>query len=359
MSSKTNNKIRVLILGGSGFIGYHIVHACIKKNYAVSSVDLKPATTLPENVASHVLNADSCSDNTLVDILKNYDVVIDTLGADDRVVPNKPAYPFFRRANVEHSQRLIRLAKLAGVKNVIMLSSYYCHFSKELPELKLSEKHPYIKSRLKQMDVAIVEAGEDIGLNILQLPFVFGATPGIKPLWYESICALKYLSYFPMIYTDGGTNVVSVRTVAAAAAAAVEHSQGRHSFLIGEKNLHWPALMQSITAFFGRSPKLIKVASDSFSYLSHLFQYADYLRGKEAGLNKSYVNELLTQELFFDPEIAAQALDYELDDVDKAIQETAQVCEKLLAQKMFLKSNKWFSADRWKRSFFLNRMVKH
>jgi nucleoside-diphosphate-sugar epimerase len=64
-------------------------------------------------------------------------------GADDRTIPDAPAYPFFYKANVESTARLLRLARQAGVKKAVVFSSYFVYFARKWPEMKLGEKHPY------------------------------------------------------------------------------------------------------------------------------------------------------------------------------------------------------------------------
>ena len=92
--------------------------------------------------------------------------------------------------------------------------------------MKLGEKHPYIRSRLAQIDAALEEAGDDLSVSFLLLPYIFGTLPGKMPLWKPLIDYLD--SWSPWVfYPSGGTAMVSVEEVATAAVAALEHGEAR------------------------------------------------------------------------------------------------------------------------------------
>lgn len=321
--------MKILVLGGSGFIGYHIVDQCLASGLEVSSVDLIRPKILPSSVTSHILNVNESHDDTLIALFSDYDVIVDTLGADDRVVPKKPAYAFFHKANVEDTERLLLLSKKAGIRRFIVLSSYFCHVNEAYPELNLSNIHPYIKSRCKQSEVALSAASDEFFVNVIMLPFVFGVTPGVKPLWYKSIRVLKYLSYFPIGIMAGGTNVVSVKTVGKSVAAAVITGAEKKAYLVGGKNIPWSELLRLVSKAFNRQPKIYQVDIKKYTLLTQLLQLKDRLQGKESGLNKALIHNLLRKNLFFDAELASQALGYEIDCIEDAINETVIYCEQL------------------------------
>ena len=104
-------------------------------------------------------------------------------GVDDRVVPPRPAYPFFYKGNVLATERLVRLAVQAGVQRAVIFSSYFLEFERRWPELRLAEKHPYIRSRVEQEQAALAAAGSELNLSTLLLPYIFGSMPGRLPLW--------------------------------------------------------------------------------------------------------------------------------------------------------------------------------
>lgn len=59
----------------------------------------------------------------------------------------------------------------------------FCVACKKQPQMQLQLKHPYIKSRLEQEDVAFKYADENMAVAVLELPYIFGVQPGRKPVW--------------------------------------------------------------------------------------------------------------------------------------------------------------------------------
>ncbi len=95
----------------------------------------------------------------------------------------------------------MRLAKQAGVKRAVIFSSYFVTCHQMWPELKLSESHPYIKSRVEQIEAARRVAGDEMTVSFLALPYIFGAMPGRMPLW----APLSYLeSALPWVFYPAG-----------------------------------------------------------------------------------------------------------------------------------------------------------
>jgi nucleoside-diphosphate-sugar epimerase len=81
-------------------------------------------------------------------------------GVDDRVVPKAPAWEFFRRGNVEATRRIVRFARQAGLGHMVVFSSYFVAFNRLWPLLKMAETHPYLSSRVAQIEAAKDEAGK-------------------------------------------------------------------------------------------------------------------------------------------------------------------------------------------------------
>ena len=71
----------------------------------------------------------------------------------------------------------------------------------------------------------------------LELPYVFGSIPGRIPLWAPLIDYLR--SPFPLFFTKGGTNMISVIHVAEAIVGALEEGKAGEIYLVGDENISW------------------------------------------------------------------------------------------------------------------------
>ncbi|MCD7797534.1 MAG: hypothetical protein LUG95_08075 [Clostridiales bacterium] len=70
--------------------------------------------------------------------------------------------------------------------------------------MQLCEKHPYIKSRIDQEEVAFKYADDDMGVAVLELPYIFGTQPGRRPVWVILIKQLQRFEKMPLtMYPKG------------------------------------------------------------------------------------------------------------------------------------------------------------
>jgi dihydroflavonol-4-reductase len=318
---------RVFIIGGTGFLGYHAVQEFLAAGWEVTAVGLPPAPPpdlFPSPVRVLIQDIHALTDADLTGLLKGHEALVFAAGLDDRVTPRKPAYPKFHAANVKSLERLMRLAQQAGTKRVVVLGSYFAHFDRLWPKMKLAERHPYIRSRMEQ--ARLVTSMPGIEGMVLELPYIFGAlpVPGWKPLWTPLI---KYLrASQTLFYMRGGTACISAQTVGRAIVAAAERGQAGMCYPIGQENLTWAQMLSRLAAAEGRQVRVIPLPG----WLIHLGMLAvsvlHALQGREGGLNLRRFVALQTAQTFLDPEPSRQALGYTFGDLDEAFRETLAAC---------------------------------
>lgn len=131
-------------------------------------------------------------------------------GVDERVEGPAPIYDMFYKYNIAPLKRLLTIAKSCGFKHAIILGSYFAYFNRVLPELELAKHHPYIRSRADQEDMALSFADASFDVSILELPYIFGAQPGRKPVWVFLVEQIQNMKNATM-YPKGGTAMVTVR----------------------------------------------------------------------------------------------------------------------------------------------------
>jgi dihydroflavonol-4-reductase len=323
-----NIRMNIFIVGGTGFIGYHTALEGIRRGYNITVFGLPPGPAdqlFPPEVKIILADLNASADDEVYSILTGFDSVVFAAGADDRILPPAPAYDFFYRANVQAARRFFRLARKAGVKRGVLIGSYFAHFARIWPELKLTERHPYIRSRVEQAQQALEVSLPDLELMVLELPYVFGAMPGQTPLWKPLI---NYIcSPWPLFFPRGGTNCISVQNVARAIVGALENGISGEIYPIGDKNLTWVELLSRLTKFTGKDKRVI-TCPDWILRLGLFFVYHyHHLRGKESGLNLRYFADLQTAETCFDPTNSQTALGYETGDLDLALHATVNACK--------------------------------
>jgi len=244
--------VKVLVVGGTGFLGYHAVLELRRRGHEVAVLALPPlpAGLLPRTVNVRLANLNQLADVAVLEILSGVDGIVYAAGIDERTVPPEPAWEFFLNGNVVPTERLFRLARKAGVRRAVVLGSYFAYFDRIWPERRLSDKHPYIRSRQEQARRAFEVAGTKLKLCVLELPYIFGSMPGVVPLWEPLVAYVR--SPVPLVCTRGGTNMVSVKQVAQAVAGALEHGKGGQCYQIGDENHTWVEILQMLAAIVGR-----------------------------------------------------------------------------------------------------------
>ena len=124
---------RVLVTGGAGFIGSHLVDALLKDSWDVTIIDnfdpFYPASSKHDNVAAHrnnpswrLVDADIADPEALRSVLGTFDVIVH-LAAKAGVRPSIAQPLSYQRTNVAGTQNLLELARERGVRQFIFASS--------------------------------------------------------------------------------------------------------------------------------------------------------------------------------------------------------------------------------------------
>ncbi len=319
--------MNILIIGGTGFIGYHAVLELLRRGYRVSALALPPlpvADLLPVQVSVILTDMNGMSDAELQALLTGCDALVYAAGADDRITPRRPAYDFFYDANVRPAARLFALARAAGVRRGVLLGSYFTYFDRLWPQMALTRHHPYIRSRHEQARQALEAAGPDLALMILELPYIFGAMPGRTPLWAPLI---RYVaSPLPLFFPTGGTNMIAVQHVAEAIACALERGRAGERYVIGDENLTWSDWLGRLARLAGREKRVVTLPAAAMRGPARALRLYHQLRGREGGLDPPAFVALQTAHTFFDPSPSRQALRYGQGGLDQALADTVRAC---------------------------------
>jgi nucleoside-diphosphate-sugar epimerase len=317
--------MRVFIVGITGFLGYHAAHELLRRGHRVSGVALPPlpqGAAFPPEVQLGFGNLMNMPDEQVLAHLQGQEGVVFAAGADDRYLPKAPAAAYFQAGNVQAPVRLARLARQAGVKRMVVIGSYFAHFARQWPAMRLGQVHPYIRSRLDQEEQTIAAGGNELAVMVLELPYIFGAMPGRTPMWASVVRYAR--SHWPLFFMRGGSNMVAVQHVAEAVAGALERGHPGECYLVGDENVSWAAWLQRLA---GRPRRVIILPHWVFGLALWGEHIARSLRGREGGLDLRALIHLQTAEAYFDPEPSRQALGYGRGGLQEAFDETVRAVE--------------------------------
>lgn len=318
----------VFILGGTGFLGYYTVKELLNRGYHVSTVSLPPMPTadlLPSEVECQLGNINEMSDEQVLDLLKGKDMFIYAAGADERTVPDAPAAKFFYEANVLPTQRMARLARIAGIKKFVLYGSYFAHFAEQWTDLELI-KQAYPRTRLLQEEVAILEGEGQMDVMSLRLPYIFGTMPGRTPLWTMFFPQIQGKDFVPVL--AGGTAMVTAQQVAEATVGALENGVHGEKYAISDTNMKHQEFFQMIADILGQKDTVIQVVplEQMKSALAKLDEQTA-AAGKEHGIHLAMTAEIQNRDAYVDPNDTMPILKYSKADVRAAIIETMELCK--------------------------------
>lgn len=315
-----------MVIGGTGFIGYHIVQELLRRDYAVSILTRQPdkhRSLFPDRVQYVQGDLDTLSVEQLENKLQAFDKLVFAAGVDERTEPTGDAWEFFKHANVDSCEKVFRAAQQSKITHAALLSSIFLQVHHQHPELKLAERHPYIRSRVEQHRISEALAKNHFVLTTLEIPWVFGTAPHITSQWNSLITYVR--SAAPLMVCRGGANVVAVQSVAEAVAGALLHPVTASRQAVGDLDLSYQQLVEYLCQYADRREVQIRlVKEDFFRQLMGAGGLFRKLFNIPAGLDITYLPELLMRDIHVDNRESKALLRYRTGIAEQAIRETVQ-----------------------------------
>ncbi len=306
---------KVIIAGGTGFLGYAAAEEFLKKNIKVDIIALKSEEFnldfVDKKIGIKLCDLFDANDEELKELFSgNYDTLIYALGPDDRVTPVAPAYNFFHEKLVTKCKNVINSAKLCGIKNVVVLSSYFAYFNKNL-NFKLEKNHPYIKCRTEQQEECSSLCDDNFSVSFLELPYIFGTSKGRTPIWKSSF--LSHFDGFKNIYfpKGGGTAIIDKVGVAEAIVACAFFGESGKSYPISTDNITFKSLLELMLKGLEDKRKVFQVPTFICSIGAKFLVRKNKKNGKEAGLYYPKVmSQILNKKFYIDPKSSMNNLHF-------------------------------------------------
>lgn len=317
--------MKILMIGGTGLLGSEAARELIARGHTVRTLalpPLPPAGVLPPELDVALRNYLDLTDDELRAELAGCEGFVFAAGIDERVEGPAPIYELFAKYNIAALDRMLRIAKQEGVRRSVVFGSYFAYFDKLWPAMHLAQAHPYIRSRRDQERMALSYADDNFSVGILELPYIFGAQPGRKPVWVflvEAIRAMKGVTLYP----PGGTTMVTVRQVAQATAGALERTKGGVAYPIGWFNMRWTDFLGHVHRHMGLPRRrVVTVPTWLFRWFGASVKRKQRKAGLEGGLDLVAFADLQSAETFIDRSLGAQRLGVTDDDIDAAIRQS-------------------------------------
>ena len=324
--------MKVFMIGGTGLLGCEAARIFIERGHEVKSVALPPlpeGAPIPEAMELEFCNIYEKTDDEIKAIMQGCDCFVFAAGIDERVEFPAPVYDAYYKYNIAPLKRILPLCKEIGMKNAVILGSYFAYAAKEWPEMELTKHHPYIRSRIDQEDVAFSFADENFDVAVLELPYIFGTQPGRKPVWVILIEQIKMMDKLPMtMYPGGGTAMLTVRQVGEVIVGAAEKSKGAKAWPISMYNQTWKEFLKIVYAArgMGNNRKILSIPAWMMRMgLGKVKkEYAE--KGIESGIDVDGLADIMARNLFIDKKYSVE-LGATEDDIVAAITDSIKVSQ--------------------------------
>lgn len=236
---------RVLIVGGTGFIGSHAASHLAALGYEVTVASRSPQDVSgPPSVAAlrHLIMDYSNPNAEMQRDLQQFDSVVFTAGNDIRhVAVEDEDAAFWARVQSEGVPRFAELARSAGVGRFVQIGSFYHHL---MPDL--AESLSYVRARRDADERARALTTEGFSAITLNPPSIVGAIPGrVLRRFARLVSWARGEASEPELFAPTGcTNYMSVWSLSQAIAGALAHGEPGRAYLIGDENLTFQQFFQ-------------------------------------------------------------------------------------------------------------------
>jgi dihydroflavonol-4-reductase len=242
----------VLVTGGSGFIGQHLVSALVARNRQVRVLDLlPPALSEVQYIRGSVL------DRALVDeALRDVDEVYHLAALPGMWLPKKAD---FHTVNYHGTEVVIAAARKRGIARFLHCSTESILFRAPSSQdavcehgLLPADTMPglYTRSKLlaEQLAMQAASSGYPVIVGTPTMPIGLhdhNLTPPTAMLRH-------FLDGRLHLYLDFIVNLVDVRDVAAGLILAMEHGRAGHRYILGSEGIPLKRILELMAAISGR-----------------------------------------------------------------------------------------------------------
>lgn len=248
---------KVLITGGTGFVGAYIIKELIEKGYNVRAI--RRSKKLPFFISADILDKAEWVDGDVLDVM----ALDDAMRGIDAVIHSAASISFARKdrkqmykVNIDGTANVVNLALENGIKKLVHISSISALGRTSSGE-RVTEEKKWVESKLnthygitKNKAEREVWRGISEGLNavIINPSTVLGYGN-----WHDGSCAIFKNVYREFRwYTTGINGFVDVGDVAKVAVLLMESDINEERFILNSENWEFRQLFNMIAEGFGK-----------------------------------------------------------------------------------------------------------
>jgi dihydroflavonol-4-reductase len=245
---------RVLVTGGTGFIGHHLVSALAAGGRQVRVLDLLPPTCAVPDV--EYVEGSVLDPNLMDEALRDVDEVYHLAGLPGMWIPHKAD---FYTVNCHGTEVVITAARKRGIARFLHCSTESILF-RPSPLQDAASEHSllpphempgqYTRSKMLAEQFAMQAAASGFPLVIGTPTMPIG--PHDHNLTPPTAMLRHFLTGRIQLYLDFIVNLVDVRDVAAGLILTMEHGRVGHRYILGGESISLKKILQLMGTISGR-----------------------------------------------------------------------------------------------------------
>jgi len=313
---------RILVTGGSGFIGKHLVAKLAALGHEVRSLDPRcPAD--PQRQIDHV--AGSVLDTNLVhECMRDVDQVYHLAGLPGMWMPEKDD---FDAVNFRGTEIVLAAARKRGVARFLHCSTESILFPSSRNTASGLDAPPaqempgrYTRSKLLAEQTAMQAAASGFPVIVGTPTMPIG--PHDHNLTPPTAMLRHFLNKRLRLYLDFIVNLVDVRDVASGLVLAMERGQVGHRYILGGESIPLKQILQTVSEISGRRSIHIAVPGAIAGKAAAMLEFiADHVTRRPPSGTEEGVKIALRATALSNDKARAE-LGYEPRPVGPALQET-------------------------------------
>jgi dihydroflavonol-4-reductase len=315
---------RVLVTGGNGFIGQHVVSALVERNCRVRVLDLKPPTRALLEV--HYVSGSVLDSDLVNEALDGVDQVYHLAGLPGMWVPQRND---FHAVNYGGTEVVIAAARKRGIARFLHCSTESILFRRWPSEADVTHDAlpsaddmpgPYTRSKMLADQLAMQAAASGF-------PVVIGCpTMPIGPHDHNLTPPAAMLRHFLdrrlQLYLDFIVNLVDVRDAATGLILAMERGQVGHRYVLGSECISLKEILRLMASLSCRLSALVPVPGRLAEMTAAVLEFiADHITRRPPSATAEGVRIALRARAL-SSEKAQRELGYAPRPVEPALRET-------------------------------------
>lgn len=323
---------KILITGGTGFLGSYIIKQLVEKNYAVRAI--RRGNKLPNWISKEITDKVEWVEGDILDVV----ALQDAMESVDTVIHSAAIVSFLKKdrkqmyqVNVEGTANVVNMALEKNVSRLVHISSVAAlgrtagggHVNEEKKWEESKVNTHYAKSKFKAELQVWRGVSEGLDAVILNPSTILGFGD-----WHSSSCAIFKQVYEGFNwYTPGINGFVDVEDVAKAVIHCMESDISEQRFIINGDTWPFKKLQDTIADNFKKKRPGRKTTPFLLAIAWRLEKVKSLLTGKKPLLTKESARVAQSQTFFENDKILKTLPGFSFTPVEETIK---KACKKYL-----------------------------